>query len=91
MIRDFQAKKRYKGKFEGAIKNLSDRYERTNSEAQRKRFREFMAEEECSTCHGDRLKPEILSIKVGGINISDLTKLSVEKSAKFLKILNLTQ
>ena len=85
----FSGKKRYKGKFEGAIKNLSDRYERTNSEAQRKRFREFMAEEECSTCHGDRLKPEILSIKVDETNISDLTKLSVEKSAKFFENLKL--
>lgn len=85
----FSGKKRYKGKFEGAIKNLSDRYERTNSEAQRKRFREFMAEEECSTCHGDRLKPEILSIKVDETNISDLTKLSVEKSVKFFENLKL--
>ena len=85
----FSGKKRYKGKFEGAIKNLSDRYERTNSEAQRKRFREFMAEEECSTCHGDRLKPEILSIKIDETNISDLTKLSVEKSAKFFENLKL--
>lgn len=85
----FSGKKRYKGKFEGAIKNLSDRYERTNSEAQRKRFREFMAEEECSTCHGDRLKPEILSIKVDKTNISDLTKLSVEKSANFFENLKL--
>ena len=85
----FSGKKRYKGKFEGAIKNLSDRYERTNSEAQRKRFREFMAEEECATCHGDRLKPEILSIKIDETNISDLTKLSVEKSAKFFENLKL--
>ena len=85
----FSGKKRYKGKFEGAIKNLSDRYERTNSEAQRKRFREFMAEEECATCHGDRLKPEILSIKIDETNISDLTKLSVEKSVKFFENLKL--
>lgn len=85
----FSGKKRYKGKFEGAIKNLSDRYERTNSEAQRKRFREFMAEEECASCHGDRLKPEILSIKIDETNISDLTKLSVEKSVKFFENLKL--
>ena len=85
----FSGKKRYKGKFEGAIKNLSDRYERTNSEAQRKRFREFMAEEECASCHGDRLKPEILSIKIDETNISDLTKLSVEKSANFFENLKL--
>ena len=87
----FSGRKRYKGKFEGAVNNLADRYERTNSETQRKRFREFMGEEECKTCHGDRLKPEVLSIKVDQTNIADLTKLSVENSVKFFKDLELSE
>ncbi|WP_416334620.1 excinuclease ABC subunit UvrA [Anaerococcus sp. DFU013_CI05] len=87
----FSGRKRYKGKFEGAVTNLADRYERTNSETQRKRFREFMGEEECKTCHGDRLKPEVLSIKVDDTNIADLTKLSVENSVKFFKDLELSE
>ena len=87
----FSGRKRYKGKFEGAVTNLADRYERTNSESQRKRFREFMGEEECKTCHGDRLKPEVLSIKVDQTNIADLTKLSVENSVKFFKNLELSE
>lgn len=87
----FSGRKRYKGKFEGAVTNLADRYERTNSESQRKRFREYMGEEECKTCHGDRLKPEVLSIKVDQTNIADLTKLSVENSVKFFKNLELSE
>ncbi|MDU0894905.1 MAG: excinuclease ABC subunit UvrA, partial [Anaerococcus sp.] len=87
----FSGRKRYKGKFEGTVTNLADRYERTNSESQRKRFREFMGEEECKTCHGDRLKPEVLSIKVDQTNIADLTKLSVENSVKFFKNLELSE
>lgn len=87
----FSGRKRYKGKFEGAVTNLADRYERTNSESQRKRFREFMGEEECKTCHGDRLKPEVLSIKVDQTNIAELTKLSVENSVKFFKNLELSE
>jgi len=87
----FSGRKRYKGKFEGAVTNLADRYERTNSESQRKRFREYMGEEECKTCHGDRLKPEVLSIKVDQTNIADLTKLSVENSVKFFKDLELSE
>lgn len=87
----FSGRKRYKGKFEGAVTNLADRYERTNSESQRKRFREFMGEEECKTCHGDRLKPEVLSIKVDQTNIADITKLSVENSVKFFKNLELSE
>ena len=87
----FSGRKRYKGKFEGAVTNLADRYERTNSETQRKRFREFMGEEECKTCHGDRLKPEVLSIKINGTNIAELSKLSVEKSAEFFDKLELSE
>lgn len=87
----FSGRKRYKGRFEGAIVNLSDRYERASTDNQRKRFREYMGEEECKTCHGDRLKPEVLSIKVEDTNISDLTRLSVEKSVDFFDDLKLTE
>lgn len=47
-----------------------------------------MGAEECHVCHGDRLKPEVLAIKVGDKNISELTRLSVAKSIEFLKILS---
>ena len=87
----FSGRKRYKGKFEGAITNLSDRYERSNSDSLRKRIGEFMGEEECYTCHGDRLKPEVLAIKINETNISDLTKLSVEKSIEFFDKLELSK
>lgn len=86
----FSGRKRYKGPFEGAIKNIYDRYQRTGSDAQKKKFREYMSEEECDTCHGDRLKPEVLAIKVGGVNISELTRLSVEKSVDFFDKLELS-
>lgn len=86
----FSGRKRYTGPFEGAIKNIYDRYQRTNSDAQKKKFREYMSEEECDTCHGDRLKPEVLAIKVGGVNISELTRLSVEKSVDFFAKLELS-
>lgn len=87
----FSGRKRYKGKFEGAITNLTDRYERSNSDSLRKRIGEFMGEEECHTCHGDRLKPEVLAIKINETNISDLTKLSVEKSIEFFDRLELSE
>ena len=50
-----------------------------------------MGEEECHVCHGDRLKPEVLAIKVGGKNISDLTRLSVAKSIEFFENLELSE
>ncbi|MSS77912.1 excinuclease ABC subunit UvrA [Anaerococcus sp. WCA-380-WT-2B] len=85
----FSGRKRFTGHFEGAIKNLSDRYERTNSDTQKKRMRDFMSEEECKTCHGARLKPEILSIKVGEMSISDIANMSVDKTIEFFDNLKL--
>ena len=86
----FSGRKRYTAKFEGVLKNLHDRYQRSNSEDVRKKFRLYMSEEECQTCHGDRLKPEVLAIKVADTNISELTSLSVEKSLEFFENLKLS-
>lgn len=85
----FSGKKRYKGHFEGIIKNLSDRYERTNSDSQKKKMREFMSEEECKICHGKRLKPDVLSIKVADKSIADIASMSVDKSIEFFDNLKL--
>lgn len=85
----FSGMKKYKGHFEGAIKNISDRYERTNSDTMKKKFRDYMSEEECKSCHGDRLKKEVLSIKIADKNISELTRLSVDESIEFFEKLEL--
>ena len=86
----FSGRKNYTGHFEGAIKNLSDRYERTNSDSQKKRMRGFMSEEECKTCHGQRLKDEILAIKVDGKSISEIADMSVDKTIEFFDNLKLS-
>lgn len=86
----FSGRKKYTGHFEGAIKNLSDRYERTNSDAQKKRMRGFMSEEECKSCHGQRLKDEILAIKVDGKSISEIANMSVDKTIEFFDNLKLS-
>lgn len=85
----FSGRKKYTGHFEGAIKNLSDRYERTNSDNQQKRMRGFMSEVECNTCHGARLKPEILSIKIDDKSIADIANMSVDRTVEFFKNLKL--
>lgn len=86
----FSGRKKYTGHFEGAIKNLSDRYERTNSDAQKKRMRGFMSEEECKSCHGHRLKDEILAIKVDEKSISEIANMSVDKTIEFFDNLKLS-
>ena len=51
----------------------------------------YMTNSECHACHGARLKPEILSIKIGTKNINELTDMSIGKIMKYLDNLELNK
>lgn len=81
----------YKGKFEGIISNLERRYNETNSDYIKNKIEEYMAEIPCPECKGKRLKPEVLSVRVGGLNIAEVTDLSVAKALDFFENLDLNE
>ena len=81
----------YYAPFEGVVHNLERRYKETNSVYSRADIEECMGEVVCEACHGARLKPEVLSVTVGGLNIHELTQLSVVKALEFFKGLTLTE
>ncbi len=70
--------------YEGMITNLSRRYRETTSDWIRTWIENFMVESECHTCHGARLNPSALSVKIGGKNIDEFTRLSIDDEIKFL-------
>ncbi len=74
--------------FEGVLNNLQRRYNET-SESMRQEYEEYMTNITCPVCHGDRLKPEVLAVTVGGKSISDVTRLSVKDLAGFFASLQL--
>jgi excinuclease ABC subunit A len=76
--------------FEGMVKSLEKRYQETDSSAVRERIEEYMSARPCSTCQGARLRPEVLAVTVGGLNIHELTKLSVRAASAFAEELELT-
>ncbi len=80
----------YRGPFEGVIPNLERRF-REGSERARADVQAYMSSVPCPVCHGKRLKPEILSVTVGGKNIIELTELSVVGALDFLEHLELTE
>src|SRR5699024_3434118 len=82
--------KTYKGRFEGVIPNLERRYRSTNSNRMRDRIDDYMIENPCPKCKGSRLKDEILAVKINGLNISQVTDLSITSSIKFFGNLKLT-
>ncbi|MBQ6897081.1 MAG: excinuclease ABC subunit UvrA, partial [Oscillospiraceae bacterium] len=81
----------YSTDFEGVVNNLERRFRETNSNWMKDEISRVMSGIECPECHGDRLKPIILAVTVGGINISDFTKMSVREAVEFIDNLQLTQ
>ncbi len=76
--------------FEGVIPNLERRYRETQSPAMRAEIETSMAETPCPTCGGRRLRKTALAVTVAGMNISELTDLSVSKAVRFFEELKLT-
>ena len=50
-----------------------------------------MTEQECSACHGARLKPEVLAVKVGTLNIKELTDMPIRSIKEYLLSLELSE
>lgn len=76
--------------WEGAVANVRRRYYATDSNKKKERLGQYMAERTCSACGGSRLSEEVLSIKVHGLNIAEVTDMSIEKSYAWFKDLDLT-
>ncbi len=81
----------YRTAFEGVINNLQRRFKETNSDWMKEELGALMSSINCPDCNGLRLKKLMLSVLIGGINISQLTNLSVEKCLKFLDDLKLSE
>ncbi len=74
--------------FEGVIPNLDRRYKETDSDYIRDEVERYMAANPCPTCKGARLKPESLAVTVDGVNIIDVTRLSIVESEQWAKRLS---
>ncbi|HPZ90438.1 MAG TPA: excinuclease ABC subunit UvrA [Bacillota bacterium] len=84
------APRTYKARYRGAVNWLMGRYRETSSADVREYLEQFMSDSPCPACAGKRLKPESLSVLVGGKNIAQVTALSVGEARKFFQQLELT-
>jgi excinuclease ABC subunit A len=75
--------------FKGIIGNLERRYKEAISDEVRAKMEGIMRLTSCESCSGMRLRPEVLSIFIGGLNISELTALSVREAWRWFSDLNL--
>ncbi len=89
-FKSYSAEYKYQGDFEGLIPYLKRRYRDTETEKVREEiFSKYMTEKVCSACGGKRLKPEALSVMISGLNIIDITEMSIEKTKAFFSNLKL--
>ena len=92
MVRDTEdVKSTYYTEFEGVANNLERRFRETSSNWMREEITTWMNSVNCPECHGDRLKKESLSVLIGGLNISQLCRLSVTAMLDFFDKLELTE
>ena len=76
--------------FPGVRKVLFDKYQETTSETMRTHLEKFIREVPCDTCHGARLKPEILAVTVGEKSINEVCDLSCKEALAFFEALELS-
>ncbi len=81
----------YYNDFEGIITNLHRRYNSTSSDWVKNEIEGMMTNKPCRSCSGARLRKEVLAVTVGGLNINELTSLSVAKALEFFDNLELSE
>ena len=82
---------KYATTFEGIIPAMERRYEETSSEAMKVAYEEYMAEEPCPACKGQRLKPEALGVTVGERNLAEVSAMSIGSVREFFRSVELTE
>ena len=69
----------------GIVKKLEDKYYQTESDWARKNLNQYIATEVCQSCHGKKLRPEILSITIDDLNIIDIAEFSIQDLLHYLQ------
>jgi excinuclease ABC subunit A len=97
---EYEIKMRYKGRygarnyttgFEGVIPFIHRRHDETDSDYSRDKYEAYMRQIPCATCHGARLKPEVLAVTIGDKSIAQICELSIDECAAFLKKVTLSK
>ncbi|MDQ2625123.1 MAG: excinuclease ABC subunit UvrA, partial [Actinomycetota bacterium] len=76
--------RQYSTGFEGVVTFLERRHAETDSDWSKEKYEAFMREVPCPECDGQRLKPEVLAVRVGGLSIAELCRRSIREAKAFL-------
>ncbi|MFY9845361.1 MAG: excinuclease ABC subunit UvrA [Terriglobales bacterium] len=76
--------------FLGILGHLKQNLEASTSDTYREYLLDFMSATECSVCHGKRLRPESLAVKVNGMSIAEFTSLPIARALEAARKIKLT-
>jgi len=71
--------------FEGILHNLERRFTENVSDAEKDELKNYMSALPCPDCKGERLEPTVLGVKVGGLSISEFTRMNIRKALRFMQ------
>ncbi|MFV3128484.1 excinuclease ABC subunit UvrA [Niveispirillum sp. KHB5.9] len=78
-LRSYETKK----PFEGVVNNLQRRWKETESALVREELSKYQSSQPCEACNGARLKPEALAVKVRGMNIAEISRMSIRQAGEW--------
>ena len=83
--------RKFTSPFEGVIPTLQRRYNETTSSGMKEFYEMYMSYSHCESCHGARLKPTSLAVKVGDKNIIELTDMPITQIKEYINSLKLSR
>lgn len=81
----------YTTSFEGVVNELFRRYKNTKVESMKSWYANFMSTKACTSCDGERLKAEVLAVKIEDKSIMDICSMTIKDACQFLDSLKLTE
>jgi excinuclease ABC subunit A len=73
--------------YEGCVNAVRRRYRETKSQGMRDYYSRFLSQQPCPTCKGTRLRPEAIAVTLGGLNITQVTSLSIRQAFEWVEVL----
>jgi len=83
--------KTYETTFNGIVEWLERKRNEADGDWSREQAEQFMREVECTACHGQRLKPEVLAVRIYGTNIADINAKTIDEAIAYFEQLTLTE
>lgn len=86
----YRESKGYQRRYEGALPMLERQYQEAGSDLYKQKLEQYLVDQPCDVCHGKRLKPEALAVRLGQFRLTDLSSISIRDCLQRVNALQLS-